>query len=44
MIADSDVILLGTCTRTHGRRGELHIISDNDLLSVAEDAEFLLFR
>ena len=44
MIQDSDVILLGNCTRTHGRRGELHIISDNDLLSQAEDPQFLLFR
>ena len=44
MIQENEVILLGTCTRTHGRRGELHIISDNDLLSVAEDPQFLLFR
>lgn len=44
MIPDSDVIQLGTCTRTHGRRGELHIISDNDLLSIAEDPQFLLLR
>ena len=44
MIQENEVILLGTCTRTHGRRGELQIISDNDLLSVAEDPDFLLFR
>lgn len=44
MILENEVILLGTCTRTHGRRGELHIISDNDLLSIADDPEFLLFR
>jgi len=44
MIQENEVILLGTCTRTHGRRGELHIISDNDLLSVADDPQFLLFR
>ena len=44
MIQEYEVILLGTCTRTHGRRGELHIISDNDLLSIADDPDFLLFR
>ena len=44
MIQDSEVILLGTCTRTHGRRGEIHVISDNDLLSIAEDPDFILFR
>ena len=44
MIQENEVIVLGTCTRTHGRRGELHIVSDNDLLSVADDPQFLLFR
>ena len=44
MIQENEVILLGTCTRTHGRRGELHIISDNDLLSIADDPQFVLFR
>ena len=44
MIQENEVILLGTCTRTHGRRGELHIISDNDLLSQADDPQFVLFR
>ena len=44
MIQENEVILLGTCTRTHGRRGELHIISDNDLLSQADDPQFMLFR
>ena len=44
MILDSDVMAFGKCTRTHGRRGELHVVSDNDLLSVANDPTFVLFR
>ena len=44
MIQEKDIILLGTCTRAHGRRGNLQIISDNDLLSIADDPDFLLFR
>ena len=44
MIQDSEIILLGTCTRTHGKQGELQVVSPNDLLSAANDPQFLFFR
>ena len=55
MIQENEVILLGTCTRTHGRRGELQVVSANSSPMLGEvarsdggvstiDPDFLLFR
>lgn len=43
MILLEDVIELGTCTRTHGKRGEVQVVSENDLLSEANHPTFILF-
>ena len=55
MIQESEVILLGTCTRVHGRRGEVQVVPANSSPILGEvarsdggvstiDPEFLLFR
>ena len=44
MITPQQVILLGTCTRTHGKRGEVQVVADRDLLSPETNVQFVLFE
>lgn len=44
MITDKEVILLGTCARTHGKKGDLQVNFENDLLPDADGVEFVVLR
>lgn len=44
MITDKDVLLLGTCARTHGKKGDLQVNYENDYLPDADAVDFVVFR
>ncbi len=43
MIREQDVILLGTCTRTHGKQGEVQVVAERDFLDEANAPSFVIF-